>query len=147
MVISHTRSQYEVDHHIKGCLNDCELGEISVLLMKIIPLLVIAIAIIEQGIWMPDSAVVLIDALKLGYICCERLNNELKTKLKRKEFEHSLSELNITLPKSTEQIRNEVIYINIHYNLGTVFVWFNMYSCCCLDSHKVVVSSKHCIHI
>jgi len=53
---------------------------------------------------MPDSTTVKIDALKLGYICCERLKN----KQKRREFEHRLSELRITMPKNTDQIRNEV---------------------------------------
>jgi len=53
---------------------------------------------------MPDSSTVKIDALKLGYICCERLKN----KQKWGEFEHRLLELNITMPKNTDQIRNKV---------------------------------------
>lgn len=63
-----------------------------------------AIAIIEKGVLMPDSTSVKIDALKLGYICCEKL----KDKQKLGEFELRLSELSINLPKNTDRIRNEV---------------------------------------
>ncbi|XP_065891397.1 uncharacterized protein [Dysidea avara] len=89
LVISQLRGK--IDERIKNCLGDCEQ----------------AIAIIERGVLMPDSTTVKIDALKLGYICCERL----KSNHKRGEFEHRLSELNITMPKNTDQIRNELLQL------------------------------------
>ena len=61
---------------------------------KIIPLLSLAIAIIERGIQRGDIATVKKHALQLGYLCCGRL----KDVQKEKEFERRMSEMNMKYP-------------------------------------------------
>ena len=66
-------------------------------------LVLLAIAIIERDIVMGDIAMMKIEAIQLGYLCCVQLNNSQK----QGEFEHQLSELGIAIP-NLEQAKNEV---------------------------------------
>ena len=66
-------------------------------------LLCVAIAIVERGVEGGDIATVKRHALQLGYLCCERL----KDNLKQKEFEHRMSEMNINFPL-TDNTVNQV---------------------------------------
>ena len=65
---------------------------------------IVAIAFIERGLMMGDSTTAKIEAMQLGYLCCEKLNSQQK----KREFNHRLKEFGIEMPANTDQVRNKV---------------------------------------